>query len=60
MPFAGPHIAPQLFLVDIVKGKPMLYALGSGIRGRQPLRMIGFAPNLPRLRPNFQRAELVV
>lgn len=60
MPLAGPHVAPQFFLVDIVKGQPMLYALGSGIRGRQSFRMVGFAPDLPRLRSNLQWAELVV
>jgi hypothetical protein len=60
MPFAGPHIAPQFFLVHVVKCQPMLHPVGSGIRGRQPLRMVGFAPDLSRLRPDFQRAKLVV
>ena len=38
----------------------MLHAMGPGVGGRQSFRMIGFAPALPSLRPNFQRAELVV
>lgn len=60
MPFAGSQIAPQLFLVNIVKGQPMLDALSSGIGGRQSFGMVGMAIDLPRLRPNFQRAKLVV
>jgi hypothetical protein len=59
MSFVSTNIAPQFFLMNIVKCQPVPNAVRAVIGGRQTFRMIRMAVGLSRLRTYLQRAELV-